>query len=53
MTTDINEQLPLYTPPFDWEVWWMNLEITPEVAIITCVVVILLALMFGPINNKD
>lgn len=49
--TDLNEQTPLYTPPFDWEEWWISLEITPEVAIITGVIFVMLLLMFGPINK--
>ena len=46
-----NEKFPVYTPPFDLEEWWWNLEITPEVVIVSGMIVIILALMFGPINK--
>lgn len=51
--TDLNEQVPLYTPPFDWEEWLYGLEITPEVVLVIGIVVVLLWAFFGPIKNDN
>lgn len=51
--TDLNEQLPSYTPPFDIEEWWYSLEITPELIMVIGLVVVMLWAMFGPVKNDN
>lgn len=47
----MNGNSPIYVPPFDIIEWFNNLEITPETIIVSCIVGVIIILIFGPIQE--